>query len=86
MTEIIETIDEIINDETERLWDELPIPDELINRETRQPPTANEWEQIKTRARMIINNRYASPEQMAWAMSICPTGIIVPFEKPKWMK
>lgn len=80
MIDLIDLINQTIEDETERLWSNLPIPEGLVNRETGLPPTQAEWEQIKARAQEILDDPYAAPETVAWAMDIYPTGILVPFK------
>jgi hypothetical protein len=63
------------------LWQNAPIPDNLINRHTGQPPTEVEWQAIKTRARQILANPYASPESVEWALWVAPDGIAVMFDE-----
>lgn len=86
MDDLIALLDKTIEDETEKLWSDLSIPEGLVNRETGLPPTQAEWEQIKARAQQILDDPYAAPEVAAWAMDICPTGILVPFEGQLWRK
>lgn len=86
MDDLIALIEQTIKDEAEQLWTNLPIPEGLVNRETGLPPTQTEWEQIKARAQEILDDPYAAPEVVAWAIDICPTGILVPFEGQLWRK
>jgi hypothetical protein len=50
-------------------------PNALINRETGLAPTSAEIAQIKRRATEIFANPYASPEQLEWAIEVCPEGL-----------
>jgi hypothetical protein len=56
-------------------------PEGLVNRETGLPPTDDEWQAIKAHAAKILSSPYASPEEVAWALDICPDGIAVPFDR-----
>ena len=46
----------------------------LVHRETGRTPTPEEMEQINARALEILRNPYASPEQIEWAIDVCPPG------------
>lgn len=56
-------------------------PGGLVNRDTGLPPTDAEWQMIKARAASILTSPYASPGSVAWAMGICPDGVVVPFDR-----
>jgi hypothetical protein len=48
----------------------------VINRETGLPPTEQEQRQIDAAARSILQNPYAAPERVAWAID-CATPAVV---------
>jgi hypothetical protein len=48
----------------------------VINRETGQPPTEQEQNEIDVSAIKILSSPYSAPEQVAWAMD-CATPAIV---------
>lgn len=53
----------------------------LVNRVTGKEPTSEELEAIKQRAKQILNNPYASWEQLEWAMMVYPEGLTgAPYE------
>jgi hypothetical protein len=79
MQDIIDLIDQTIDEEIERMWEEMEPPPGLINTETGESPTTNEWEAIKRRAYEILSNPYAAPELIDWAAPICPDGLMIPY-------
>lgn len=46
----------------------------IINRFTGEPPTENEQRLIEMRALQILQSPYSSPELVAWAIEVGPTG------------
>lgn len=79
MDDIIRMIESTIDEEIERMWDEMPPPPGLVNTETGQAPTGEEWEAIKRRAYEILGSPYSSYEQITWAAQICPDGLCIPY-------
>lgn len=51
----------------------------FINRLTGQEPTPEEWAAIEQRAAEILQNPYASPEQVEWALMVAPPGAEMAF-------
>ena len=80
MQDLIDLIGQAIDQEIERMWDEMKPPPGLINRETGKPPTVEEWESIKRRAYEILSSPYSAPELIDWAAQICPDGLCIPYK------
>ncbi len=56
----------------------------VISRETGQPPTEQEQQQIDTHAIKVLSSPYSAPEQVAWAVDCGSPAVIEDWFFTRW--
>ena len=56
----------------------------VINRETVQPPTEQEQQQIDVQAIKILSSPYSAPEQAAWAIDCASPEVVERWFFTRW--
>ena len=56
----------------------------VINRETGQPPTEQEQQQINTHAIKVLSSPYSAPEQATWAIDCASPEVVERWVFTQW--